>query len=216
MLYVVFRYFICNMQYCEMLSCAKLCASTICDECQKRQAGAQQHIVMPEEERNRVLDDVFGNPLEHGEQPSTKVDPKEEKSEPIPSRTLEEIKARLEARKSSDSFAHEWSIYLAALPFDEAKQYLKPSITTQTWKQKTAQDFKQEAINYLHFAWEKANDQRGLSAQRSIAHFIAWLWLMGYNEFDDLFDEYELYGKPQLRRISEFLGVDWKPMDEQE
>ena len=31
----------------------------------------------------------------------------------------------------------------------------------------------------MTFAWDKANNERNLSAGRSINHFEVWLWLLG-------------------------------------
>ena len=67
-------------------------------------------------------------------------------------------------------------------------------------------------LEYMPFAWKKANDGRGLSAARSMSHFAAWTWLAG----DDLGDltEYEFYGKDNLVRICEHYGWDPKKWDD--
>jgi hypothetical protein len=68
----------------------------------------------------------------------------------------------------------------------------------------------------MDFAWDKANNGRGISANRSIAHYQAWLWLLGVEWCDTLMDDYEFYGKPQLIRICEYLGLDPKQWDDGE
>jgi len=50
--------------------------------------------------------------------------------------------------------------------------------------------------------------QYELSEKRSIMHYIAWLWLLGENEFDNLMDDYSNYGKPQLRKIEKYFGIN--------
>jgi len=53
--------------------------------------------------------------------------------------------------------------------------------------------------DYISFAWEKANDKRGISANRSIDHFKGWLWLLGDEEgIEYLKANYAPYGKPGL------------------
>ena len=56
--------------------------------------------------------------------------------------------------------------------------------------------------DYMSFAWEKANDKRGISANRSIDHFKGWLWLLEDEEsIEYLKVNYAPYGKPGLAYI---------------
>ena len=60
---------------------------------------------------------------------------------------------------------------------------------------------------YMSFAWEKANDKRGISANRSIDHFKGWLWLLGDEEgIEYLKANYAPYGKPGLAYICKKYG----------
>jgi len=70
--------------------------------------------------------------------------------------------------------------------------------------------------NYLPFAWDKANNCRGLSADRSLRHMSAWLWLIGLDEKIEGLQEHTYYGKPQLVAICELpeIDVDWKVLDD--
>jgi hypothetical protein len=55
---------------------------------------------------------------------------------------------------------------------------------------------------YMTFAWEKAHDERGISAGRSIEKFEVWVWMLGdYEQID--WRKYAMYGKPILRQICE-------------
>lgn len=55
---------------------------------------------------------------------------------------------------------------------------------------------------YMDFAWEKALDERGISASRSIHRYQAWCYALG--EYDDIdWDAYDSYGKPILRQLCE-------------
>lgn len=69
-------------------------------------------------------------------------------------------------------------------------------------------------IEYMPFAWEKANNCRGLSAGRSLAHYTAWLWLDGDNEIWPTLEDYEYYGKDKLVEICNYLGIDSKQWDD--
>jgi hypothetical protein len=66
----------------------------------------------------------------------------------------------------------------------------------------------------MPFAWEKANDCRGLSANRSIEHMTAWLWMLGDDLADKMDGLYEYYGKPCLRAICEKYGCKWQQWDD--
>ncbi len=61
--------------------------------------------------------------------------------------------------------------------------------------------------DYMSFAWEKANDKRGISANRSIDHFKGWLWLLGDEEgLRYLKVNYAPYGKPGLAYVCKKYG----------
>jgi len=123
-------------------------------------------------------------------------------------RTAEEIIKRIEDRREDDFLGFEWPFYLDGLTFEQAKPYLKEDATGEGWKVKTVAEIRQEAIDYMSFAWDKANNCRGISASRSISHYQAWLWMLGEDWSDSLWDDYEYYGKPQLVRICEYFGLD--------
>jgi hypothetical protein len=130
-------------------------------------------------------------------------------------RTDDEILNRFKIRRSV-SRHDEWFLYLQALPFHFAQDYLYPNVDSKKWddNRKSYFEIKKEAIEYLAFAWDNANDKKGLSAARSIHYFVGWLWLLGSNNFDDLLDDYKYYGKPQLERISNFFNISWKELDD--
>ena len=133
-------------------------------------------------------------------------------------RTQDEIGARVGERQEMDMLGFEWHEYLPYLDFEHAKEYLKPEITTETWsggKPIDVDALKAEMIDYVPFAWEKANGFRGISASRSLSHFLAWFWLLGENEMVEMLDsDYEFYGKDQLRDITGWLGLDPDKFDD--
>jgi len=131
-------------------------------------------------------------------------------------RTQEEILKRIEARKKKDLMGFEWNEYICYLNYESAKPYLKKDITKERWGDEKGKEPAEKIKDYMDFAWKKANDCRGISAGRSIMHMVAWLWLDGQDEFllNNNIEDYEYYGKPQLIKICELYGIDWKKYDD--
>lgn len=73
---------------------------------------------------------------------------------------------------------------------------------------------KSEMREYMDFAWQKANDFRGLSAGRSIQRYRAWLWLLGECDLIQEIDNYQYYGKDELVKICDYLGLDSSQWDD--
>jgi hypothetical protein len=129
-------------------------------------------------------------------------------------KAYEEILKRIEERKGSDPFGWEINELIFRLSFETAKPFLKDGAKRKNWEPegKDRESLLKTMLEYMPFAWEKANGCRGLSAGRSLAHYQAWVWLMG----DDLGDltEYECYGKDNLIKICEHYGWDHKQWDD--
>lgn len=77
----------------------------------------------------------------------------------------------------------------------------------------------EEIAGYIGFAYGKAGDRRGLSASRSLDHFIELLWLLGdeyteqYKEFKHTREsEYAPYGWPMLYRINKWFDLHMTPI----
>jgi hypothetical protein len=129
-------------------------------------------------------------------------------------RTSAEIKARYEI-VSQRLLDFQGSDLLPYMDYEDAKPFLKEGVTAEQLieaRDSLGNPLK-EALDYLPFAWEKANDCRGLSAGRSVDHLKAWLWLAGYDVDDDFDRRYQFYGKPCLVTASELLGFDWRSHD---
>jgi hypothetical protein len=137
--------------------------------------------------------------------------------------TSAEIKVRFSERQKSDPFEFEVGEYLAYLDYEDAKEFLKPEVTREEWEKirspHTREALLKAMLDYMDFAWDKAKGCRGISANRSVQHYIAWTWLAGDHGFsaevDRLMEEtYEFYGKDILVRICEFYGWDHKKWDD--
>lgn len=142
---------------------------------------------------------------------------------PLP-RTTQETAAQLRAvlAAKTDRFGVECSRYLDALPFEHAREWLQPAITADGWESRTSrlytvEDAKRAALDYLPFAWAKANEGAMTSAERSAAHFrgLAWLLAAPAPLLAKLAEPPKFCGKPQLIAVSEWLGVDWRALDSQ-
>lgn len=125
-------------------------------------------------------------------------------------RTESEILDRIDVIADDDWLGTRRNELIPRLSFDKAKSFLKDSVTENEWlpRPRDHEQIKKEMLEYMPFAWEKANNCRGISAARSIDHYKEWLWLLGDCEID--LDSYELYGKPQLKRICAKYGWDWR------
>lgn len=131
-------------------------------------------------------------------------------------RTDAEILARIDAVKNMDWLGTQTNDLASRLPFDAVRPFLKDGVTSEQWRQapRDRDSIIAEMLAYMPFAWEKANNCRGISASRSMDHYSAWIWLAG----DDLGDlsDYEFYGKDNLVRICEHYGWDSSQWDDGE
>lgn len=131
-------------------------------------------------------------------------------------RTDAEILNRAAAIKDRDWMGTEMGDLIIRLPFNLAKPYLNETAKEEEWTvwPRDRESMLKEMLEYMPFAWEKANNGRGLSAGRSMSHYAAWVWLAG----DDLgdFHDYEYYGKDNLVMICDHYGWDHKQWDDGE
>lgn len=126
-------------------------------------------------------------------------------------RTPQEIVARIEFIKDDDYLLGTARVELISrLPFSFAKPYLNDDATEAGWTPlpMSREDLLEIMLDYMPFAWSKVLDKRGLSANRSMAHFSAWVWLAG-DDLGDLMD-YRDYGRKNLIRICKHYGWDYK------
>jgi len=129
-------------------------------------------------------------------------------------RTDQEILAKIQDVCHRDWMGTIRGDLIGCLPFETAKEFLKPETTVEAWvpERRDREAVIARMLDYMPFAWEKANDCRGLSAGRSMDHFTAWIWLIG----DDLgnLSDYQFYGKDNLVKICEKYGWNYKQWDD--
>lgn len=137
-------------------------------------------------------------------------------------RTQDEIVQRIIERRSQDIFGFEVSEYFSYLDYEHAMICGEVEGPENGWDEATSEPtlehIQKEMKDYMPFAWDKANGCRGISANRSIIHYIAWIWLICNDELLEWVEEeyrerYHHYGKPILEHICENYGWDPKEYD---
>ena len=135
----------------------------------------------------------------------------------IETRTQEQIVERIKAREENDPLGFEVGEYIDYLDFEHAKPYLKEGCSAEEWEahRSNVPLPKDAIVDYMKFAFDKAHGERGISANRSLQHMIAWSWLSGDEELNAGIEsryrtEYCGYGLDILRWVCEQLGIDPK------
>ena len=132
-------------------------------------------------------------------------------------RSQQEIMDRFNAIEDTDLFGFQRSDLIDYMIYDHAKPYLNDSVLREEWEGRKYLSPVDRIKEYMPFAWDKANNCRGLSSIRSIEHMKAWLWLDGNDELADKLEAvYEYYGKPCLVLICREYGIDWEALDNDE
>ncbi len=138
---------------------------------------------------------------------------------PLP-RTEDAITTKIKGiiASNSDFFGVMHADMLRVLPYAVAKPFLVVTATEEKWNEHrvpaTREAVVKAMLDYMPFAWEKANNCRGLSAGRSVQHMQAWLWLLDNPLGEKLEGIYQYYGKPCLRAVCEAYGWDWRQWDD--
>jgi len=132
-------------------------------------------------------------------------------SEEFKERTDEEIVAKIREWMPTNVFGFGVYDLISYLPLEAAKEFITlDDEDAAKWKPlpRDRASIEVEIKSYIPFAWDKANNRRGISALRSMCHFHAWIWML--DELDKVGDllEYDFYGKDNLRKICEVYGLN--------
>jgi hypothetical protein len=110
------------------------------------------------------------------------------------------------------------SILVSLLTFETAKPFLQDGYVSdvesgvKNWECITnIEECTQEFLDYMNFAWGKAEDQRGLYASRSIDKLSIWLWAMNREDLVNIIkddDLYNPYGAPALIAVCNEMGIE--------
>lgn len=133
-------------------------------------------------------------------------------------RTQDEISKKYkEVTDEECFFEFRKEVLLDYLSFENAKPYLNKSYVEEVesgkkvWDiitniEETLQDF----LDYMNFAWGKAEDERGISATRSVQKLEMWLWLLGREDLAKIIRDdslYNPYGAPALIAVCNKLDI---------
>lgn len=131
-------------------------------------------------------------------------------------RTDDEIVARIKGLENADFFGFIRSDLAEYLPADRLQDAGLKLNDGAAWdpRPRDAVSIIAQITEYLAFAWDKANNCRGISAARSLNHMQAWLWMLDEDAVAEALGDYELYGKPHLREISERYHFPWRDHDD--
>jgi epoxyqueuosine reductase QueG len=98
---------------------------------------------------------------------------------------------------------------VSMLPYSFAKEFLSGKVSEEEWKEPLPYEedkIVEQMREYMSFAWDKANNKKGISASRSMSHYTAWIFLLNDEDnFPNLLN-YEYYGKENLAKICAFYG----------
>lgn len=129
------------------------------------------------------------------------------------SEILQEIKA-----DRGGLFDFTADVLIQFLDWESGKEFYKDEFVKEVnegTKEKvnslTLENGVKEFLDYLEFAWGKAEDQRGLSASRSIQKLSAYLWVFGKEDLKKTLNDdslYNPYGAPALIKVSEALSIN--------
>lgn len=131
-------------------------------------------------------------------------------------KNVEAIKQKMKDIEADDFLGFTRGDLIDALPFDDAKEYLKEGVTKKQWENhsgrlKTDSNVIAAMRDYLKFAYEKAEGQRGISANRSINHYQAWSFLIDdklHKWINEAYaTNYNSYGIPILDHIKKWLST---------
>jgi len=92
------------------------------------------------------------------------------------------------------------------------EEYIKDiELGKEKWKKLT--NPLKEIKDYMPFAFNKALNKRGISAERSINHMLAWVWLINDKLYQNIKDSYEYeycdYGMLILKMICHHFKIDY-------
>lgn len=129
---------------------------------------------------------------------------------PTVARSQDEILARAEA--ADDCFGWAREVLLTRLDYDHVKPYLNDDVTADDWAACVAKTgtLAEEITGYYRFALGKIEDERGISAERSVIKLREMAWLAGRDDVAAAMDAapYPEYGAPKVAAFAARFGLE--------
>lgn len=123
-------------------------------------------------------------------------------------RTSAEIYARAQA--ADDPFGWAQEVLLNYCDYETVQPLLVDGITADDWTREAPDRAKvgEAAHSYYEFALGKIEDERGISAERSVIKLREYAWLMGRDDVVAAMDAapYPQYGAPKVAAFAEGMG----------
>ena len=123
-------------------------------------------------------------------------------------RTQEEILKRIDFVEKEDYIGTQMQTLAVFLDKKHIIPFLEKGVPVSNWKESMPErDYVLGLMKkYMKFALHKAQHHRGISADRSIDHYKAWIWLLGDREYKEVdWEGYINYGVPILKQICEII-----------
>ncbi|MBE9491056.1 MAG: hypothetical protein IMY67_12230 [Bacteroidetes bacterium] len=128
-------------------------------------------------------------------------------------KTQKEIIAKIYEINEEDILGFGFSTLVPFLDPSNAKGLVENIGEASDWKRQTS-SISYVIKDYMPFAFEKANNFKGISASRTMTKMGLWLWLDNKNELSKDCHDYKYYGKDQLVCICEEYGIDYTQYDD--
>jgi hypothetical protein len=123
-------------------------------------------------------------------------------------RTSAEILARAQA--ADDIFGWAQELLLSYCDYETVKPLLNDGVTAEDWATNADDPAKvgDAARSYYAFALGKIEDERGISAERSVIKLREYAWLMGRDDVITAMDAalYPPYGAPKVAAFGQGFG----------
>jgi hypothetical protein len=126
-------------------------------------------------------------------------------------RTAEEIIARTNSQNYTDPFGWTLEVLLPYLEFDAVHRLLdEAGVTDEEWDDVRSDpaDIENAARAYYLFALGKIDNERGISAERSVIKLREYAWLAGRDDVVAAMDaaDYTPYGAPKVALFGQAFG----------
>jgi hypothetical protein len=126
-------------------------------------------------------------------------------------RTQDEVLTRFREAEASgdDFFGFAREVLGEAMTLETLRAALPSAKELPEWEPADEAELSAEARSYLHFAIEKMQNHRGISAARSVDKLREYAWLLGRDDVVTAMDkaEYENYGAPKVYAYA--VGMGW-------
>jgi hypothetical protein len=136
-------------------------------------------------------------------------------------RTVEQILERIKDvdRGFTDLTGAERTRLVCYLPYSTAGPYLNDGTTEKDWDVSPLDEdyIRSQVVEYLPFAFDKAEGHRGISTVRSLSHLRALFWLLGDDGVVAAIDSPEMYpqyGVPVLMLAAGRVDYDVSSLSE--